>query len=345
MNPLQPRLAALRRRLRLVVTFRGLCLFLSLLLASSILAGWLDWRMPGHLPSLMRALILVASVSGAGVIGYLFLLKPLLSPTDDLSLALGIENYYPSLIDSLASTVEFLEIPEESEASGSAGLRRAAIQQTLRQLKEINFNRVVDTRGVRTAGLSLIVCGVLGITLVALHPLLAWTALERLAVPFGSRDWPRQTQLEISLEPYTRIARGEPFEIHGQVYGVIPDQAVITFEGLSPAKQSYNVLHDPDADVGLLTARLDRAEKSFRLQVQAHDAVSGCYEVEVLPPPVLVPLEGRPSPQVTLEFPLYTDLPATDLPEGSGNIEAVAGTRVRLRAAADRRLSAAWIDS
>src|SRR6266852_4318420 len=136
-----------RHRPRLVVTFRGLCLFLSLLLASSILAGWLDWRMPGHLPSLMRALILVASVSGAGVIGYLFLLKPLLSPTDDLSLALGIENYYPSLIDSLASTVEFLEIPEESEASGSAGLRRAAIQQTLRQLKEINFNRVVDTRG------------------------------------------------------------------------------------------------------------------------------------------------------------------------------------------------------
>src|SRR2546429_4528622 len=29
-----------------------------------------------------------------------------------------------------------------------------------------------DTRGVRTAGLSLIVCGVVGVTLVTLHPLL-----------------------------------------------------------------------------------------------------------------------------------------------------------------------------
>src|SRR5262249_43333204 len=89
---------------------------------------------------------------------------------------------------------------------------------------------------------------------------------------------------------------------------------------------------------------VDRAEKSFRFQVQANDAVSTWYEVEVLPPPVLVPLEGRPSPQVTLDFPRYTDLSTVDLPEGSGNIESVAGTHVRLRAAADRRLSSAWIE-
>jgi hypothetical protein len=344
MNPLQPRLAALRRRLRLVITFRGASLFLSLLLASSILAGWLDWRMPGHLPSLVRALILVTSLSAGGVILHRLLLEPLLSPTDDLSLALRVEDHYPSLIDSLASTVEFLEMPDESEASGSAGLRRAAVQQTLRHLKEVNFNRVVDTRGVRTAGLSLIVCGVVGVALVVFQPLLAWTALERLAVPFGNRDWPRQTQLDIHLDSHTRIARSEPFEIHGQVRGVIPDQAIFIFEGLSPPRQTYNILRDRDSNQGVFTARLDRAEKSFRLQVQANDAVSGWYEVEVLPPPVLVPLDGRPSPQVTLEFPLYTDLPTTDLPEGSGNIEAVAGTRVRFRAAADRRLSAAWID-
>src|SRR5260370_24544735 len=98
MNPLQPRLAALRRRLRLVVTFRGVCLFLSLLLASAVLAGWLDWRMPGHLPSLVRALILVISLSGAVVILYRFVLQPLFLPADDLNLALRIEDHYPSLI-------------------------------------------------------------------------------------------------------------------------------------------------------------------------------------------------------------------------------------------------------
>lgn len=376
MNPVQLRLATLRRRLRLVVTFRGVALFLSILLASAIMAGWLDWRLLGHLPSLVRALMLVATLGAAGFVGYRFLLQPLLSRTDDLSLALRIENHYPALIDSLASTVEFLEIPEESEKSGSAGLRRAAVEQTLRHLQEINFNRVVDTRGVRAIGLSMVACGILAVTLIVLRPQMAMTALARLAVPFGSRDWPRETQLTLNLDPYTRIARGEPLEIHGQIRGMIPDQATITFEGLAPdpddrnaglrlapapssetrqppdAKRmstgrmtrSYNISHDQDANEGFLTARVDRAEKSFRLQVQANDAVSEWHEVLVLPPPALVPLEGRPSPQVTLDFPRYTDLSTADLPEGSGNIEAVAGTHVRFRAAADRRLSSAWIE-
>src|SRR5262249_44946810 len=58
---------------------------------------------------------------------------------------------------------------------------------------------------------------------------------------------------------------------------------------------------------------------------------------------VLVPLDGRPSPQLHLDFPAYTDLSATDLPDGSGVIECVAGTRVTLRAATDRPVDRAWI--
>jgi hypothetical protein len=360
MNPLQQRLAALRRRFRLVVMVRGLALFLSILLSSAIIVGWLDWRLPGHLPALVRAVMLVLSLSAAGVVAYRYWIYPLSRPADDLSLALQIENHFPVLTDSLASTVEFLTMPEGSEESGSPGLRMAAVEQTLRHLNDINFNRVVDTRGLRSASLAGASLSILAAALILMHPLLAVTAFARLTVPFGDRDWPRQTQLVLNVEPHTRLARGEPFEIHGQVQGVIPDQAVITFEGTDSStsvahtnsrrkaadrsSRSYNVLPDRDANQGVLVARVDRAEKSFRFQVQANDAFSAWYEVEVLPPPTLVPLEGRPSPQVTLDFPRYTDLTTADLPEGSGNIESVAGTRVRLRAAADRRLSSAWIE-
>src|SRR5262249_32329973 len=52
----------------------------------------------------------------------------------------------------------------------------------------------------------------------------------------------------------------------------------------------------------------------------------------------------RPSPQVRLDFPAYTDLSPEYLPDGSGNVEAVAGTVVTLRAAADRPLRSAWIE-
>ena len=55
----------------------------------------------------------------------------------------------------------------------------------------------------------------------------------------------------------------------------------------------------------------------FRFRLLAND---GSYpprpgswqEVEVLPPPKLVDLEGHPSPQIELEVPAYTDLPSPE---------------------------------
>src|SRR3989442_450842 len=88
MDPLHIRLARLRRRLRLVIALRGICLLLSIVLATVIVAGWIDWRLPGHLPSLVRAFILVTTLSAGGLIGYRFLLGPLFRRADDLSLAL-----------------------------------------------------------------------------------------------------------------------------------------------------------------------------------------------------------------------------------------------------------------
>src|SRR5262249_20945146 len=72
---------------------------------------------------------------------------------------------------------------------------------------------------------------------------------------------------------------------------------------------------------------------------------SEVFNVEVLPPPVLVAINGQPSPQIQLHFPVYTDLPSpqTQTP-GAGNVEAVTGTSVTLPAASDRRLRRAWIE-
>src|SRR4051794_11591543 len=105
-NPLRARLAAVRRRLFLVVGLRGVCAVAAVLAATVVAAGLIDWRF--HLPNLIRALFLVGGLSGAGCLALRLLLRPLAGRTDDLSLALKVEELYPSLNDSLASTVEFL---------------------------------------------------------------------------------------------------------------------------------------------------------------------------------------------------------------------------------------------
>jgi hypothetical protein len=88
-------------------------------LLAALWAGLVDWsfyRLGGDLPSLVRAVILVTGLSLTGLIAYRLLLAPLAARADDLSLALRIEARYPALNDALASTVQFLQQPADSEA-------------------------------------------------------------------------------------------------------------------------------------------------------------------------------------------------------------------------------------
>src|SRR4051794_27151560 len=92
---LEQRLAALRRRIWMVATFRGAAWLVAVVLFTLVCDGLLDWRL--HLPSLVRAFVLVALLGGAGLVVRRLLWRPLSEPRDDLSLALRVEERYPGL--------------------------------------------------------------------------------------------------------------------------------------------------------------------------------------------------------------------------------------------------------
>jgi hypothetical protein len=61
-------------------------------------------------------------------------------------------------------------------------------------------------------------------------------------------------------------------------------------------------------------------------------------------PPQLASLGGKPSPQIVVRQPRYTDLPEfVKLAEGTGNLDVIAGSHITLRAATDRPITRAWI--
>ncbi|HZZ82589.1 MAG TPA: hypothetical protein VFE62_29085, partial [Gemmataceae bacterium] len=338
---LRQRLAALRRRLRFVATVRGSGLLLTVLLATAVIAGLFDWRW--HLPALVRAVVLVGTMVGSVIVAYRYLFRPLSAPSDDLSLALRVEEEYPLLNDSLASTVQFLERGTQAESS-SAVLEREAVKRALGRAAGCDFGKVINKRGLAWAGVSGGVFTALTVALITLSPSLATTAFLRLANPFGDIDWPKKTQLEIE-EPRSRIGRNEAFEVRGTVHGVIPSQAVVIFrfDGFPNLEHHCDIRTD-ESGVGHLNTRLPagRVERNFRFHVKANDALSPEYLVEVLPPPSLVALDGKPSPLLTLTYPAYTDLPSPEaLSPGIGNIDAVVGTAVQLRARVDRPLARA----
>src|SRR5262249_48447116 len=144
-------------------------------------------------------------------------------------------------------------------------------------------------------------------------------------------------------------ARGAAFEIRATFRGAVPVQATIEYRfwGASPVEHLHEITRAEGAPEGLLVARLEpgHVQRNFRFQVRANDAVSDWREVEVLSRRQLVPFAGRPSPQIHVSYPAYTGLAAQELPDGGTSIEMIAGTQVALRAAVNRRLARAWLES
>lgn len=349
MHSLQHRLASVRRRWRFMVLVRGVSAAAAVVVGSAALLGLLDYAL--HLPSLARAYGLVAILGAAAYVGFRWLVVPFWRRCDDLSLAIQIEDAYPELNDALASTVQFLE----NDVPGSPSMRQKAVDRAMDVTADLDFGRILDRRTMLWCTLAMFGALALGGHFAWNHPELSRTAVLRLVEPFGYHTWTR-----IGLEqPPTRIAVGQPFRLRGQVEGIIPAQVRFEIEGLNPADKKFEkrsekvapVKFDPHTRVGSLVTALDVTQHKgkFRFRVLGNDGRypldKTWHEVDVVPPPMFVELNGKPSPQVTLFLPDYTDLPSPQqLSPGQRHLEFIQGTQVLFQAAVDRPLSAAWID-
>jgi hypothetical protein len=340
---LRQRLAALRRRRRLVVAVRGAGFTLTVLLLCASLACYLDWLY--HLSALYRAVLLVVLLVHTVLVAYGSLLRPLQERSDDLSLALRVEEQYPNLNDALASAVEFLN-QATPPAGESAAARREAVRRALGRSASCDFKRIIDHRGLWWACGEAVTVLALAVTLVAVYPAAAATALARLAVPFGTFEWPRLTQVELGEVP-RHIGFNEGFELRGKVTGVIPARVTVVFryDSFPMEEETVNVTSVGGQATFKKKWDAGRFSSGFHVRVRANDAESREYDVEVRQPPELIDLNGEPSPQLVLDIPPYTGLATPQhQPPGSGKVEAIAGTRVTLHAAANGRLDRAWIE-
>ncbi|MGL4552588.1 MAG: hypothetical protein ACRC33_15555, partial [Gemmataceae bacterium] len=340
-DKLRGRLAALRRQLRFVAGWRGAAYLVALVLAAVLLVGLIDYLY--DLYPLVRAVALAATLTGVGLVVWKSLLVPLARPADDLSLALRIEERHPTLNDALASTVQFLDQGKIPEGE-SAPMRREMVRRTIGRVGSLDFNKIVDRQGLRTASLGaasfLLLCAAFGWA----APELSAKAVWRLATPFSAVQWPKKTRIELE-QVVRRIGRNREYRVSGVVRGVVPKEGSfdVSFDGLSVQRRAFTVRAEEDGSFAV-SIKPEEVTRSFRFKVTANDAATEEHRVEVLPLPQLDTLDGKPSPQLTLAFPAYTDLPSPKrLPPGSGNVDAVAGTVVEFRAAADRPLKRAWV--
>jgi len=340
------RLGWIRWRLRAVGLVTGLCLSAAALIGGAALAGWLDWKL--HFPALVRAILLIGLLCGTAAIVWLQLLSPLRRPAGNLALALQVERQNPHLNDLLASAVQFLDQPPADESISSPLLRKIAVRQALGEADRCDFGEIVDRRPMYWSIIGVAIALAVFVPPLAVAPNLAKTALFRFFAPFGVKAFPAKTTLRV-YQPDSfphRMAVGEAFEIRAEVRGQVPDRGMLTLwiDGAPPSEQTWLIDRDAEGN-GRFIARIEpsRIQRNFKIRLRVGDADTDWLAVQVLPPPELAPLDGRPSPQIRLDFPAYTDLGPRQLPDGASSWEAVAGTSVSLRAATNRPIARGWV--
>ena len=342
-------LAHLGRTRKLVAVAAGSFALVAVVLVCVTLAGVLDVAF--HLPPLARALALAITLSLGGIIWFRGVARALALRTDSLSIAVELEEKYPVLNDALASAISFLDDRDAEERGVSNRLQAAAIRSAHRLADRYEFRRMVPTGACwRTAwafGLAVAVA----VPLILVNRERAATAFVRLTDPFGLHPWPTKTRIEI-LSPANlpiRIPKGEPFELKFVVRGVIKDRATVTFHlnAGDEFEEQYPLAvgNDPNhASAAVVSTKVDpnRLPNSFTFRVVSNDADTEWQKVEVVPPPRLIPLDGRASPRFWIVPPAYTGLPSRELPEGEV-LAFPVGSVVSMRAATDVRLSAATL--
>jgi hypothetical protein len=339
-----------RRRARVTLLASGAAWLVAAVGGLIVAAALLDRSI--HLDSpAVRLGLLAAIVAGAAIIGWRYLIAPVVFPISDAALAMKIEERFPRFREGLASSLQFLN-SQCDPALGSPALQRQAIQETVGLANSIDMTQAVQgtpPRPVLGAAAGVLLAAVV---LVCVAPADALLAAERLFLPYSASPWPQRTNLRyLSLEfgpvdpendsPF-KVVRGRKLDLLVEDrHGRLPDDVFLEYrlpdesELREPLRHAS--LRDPSGvlhDVCLLSLPADRGPVWFRV-VGGDDHSLPESEMQVVLPPIVEALE------VVLTPPRYTGRPVERLAPGDGKIRGIVGTQVAFHAHVSKPLAAA----
>ncbi len=321
-HPLQQKIDQLRRRTRRRAVFYGLGLTFATLLGATIAAGCLDFLLQFQDRGL-RILISLAVLCAFCWAFRRLAVPALLMRLRDADLALRIERHFPSLKNQLISAVEFLRVPSNDPAAGSALLRQTVVEQVAAEASPLDFSEILDrqpiTRTIGALAASLLAAAML----IAVDPVASHIAVTRLANPWGNAAWPKANHLTLR-RPVDRVARGQTFQVEVvDARGArLPSMVRIhyRFDGADDTivEETEN-LHIAG---GVATARRENVLRPFAFRVEGGDDSSmPWFNVQVVEPPAIESLSLRLIP------PPYTGLPPMS---SERHIRAIVGTLVQM---------------
>ncbi|MFO0897119.1 MAG: hypothetical protein U0836_06770 [Pirellulales bacterium] len=316
-------LARLRAAIRRYVLVQGLAravVWLGLMFWLSLAVDWFFEPPVG-----LRAAVLAIAGLGLAAVLYRDVLRRLIAPLADTSLALVLERRFPQLGGSLATAVE-LEPSEEKASELTRRMLAHSLHQAVERSSGLPLAEVFDRRPLvrAVAGAGLLALSIVALAIVSTPSLQVWYARN---VRLAEVRWPRKTSLSVAgfKDGRVRIARGSDFDLMVQADArkTLPRVVQVRYVTEEGARGRDNLSQVGQASAGDAAQTYVHTFKgvlvSIDLDIRGGDDRLSGLRIEVV---------DSPTAAVTLDvaYPAYTQraaargLPASSLmtfPQGS----------------------------
>jgi hypothetical protein len=306
---------------------------LSFLLIVTVLDHWIVSLGTG---GRWTALALLAC--GAGWYLVRVVLPVLFGRVNPLFAARTIEHSDPSLKNSLINFLLF----RSDRAGVRSGVYQALEQRAAADLSHVPVDTAVDRS--RLIKIGYVLAGVLAVcaAYTILAPKSPFQSMARILAPWADIDRPSRVRIEEVQPGNVEVFQGERIVVSADCYDLRRDEPVtVQYTTLDEQRGRQSATMQPVAGNLRHECRLPLDDEGFQRDVmywlEAGDARTPAYRVRVIPAPVIL-VES-----IEYEYPPYTKLPKRVV-ERQGDIKAVEGTRITVRARANQPILAAVLE-
>ena len=242
----------------------------------------------------------------------------------------------------MVSAIEFGA--RESTDPIEAHMLQRLLEDTTQRTEGIDFKATIDhsrtRKHVGIAALVFVGCCVLSL----LFPKEIHTSLLRVFTPWEKTDPILTTHL--TVEPgNARILRGKSLPIHVTVTGKSTEKVVLTYHNTHESDPTTTETETPEQQINMLRNPSDKRGFAYEIfnidadmeyYIVANEVASERYTVEVFDMPRVAEIS------VAYTYPAYTRLKPV-VQTGTGDIQAVVGTRAELKIVTNKAIQTASI--
>lgn len=245
------------------------------------------------------------------------------------TIAISLENAYPSLRSRLVSAFDFLSI-DANKFGYSEAIVRAAVEDASDKIKDLRVKKIAPINRIRDRFAHLGGALILTIGLAAAFPATFYNGAYRTLTPF--KNLPKPTYTTLIIEPGdTTITKYDDLKISISVIGRIPHE-IFVFRSFDGGKErGFLALKNPKNE-RQWTFIFDDVKRDFTFRVEGGDFSSEKYFVKVIDRPRILTIA------LTLDYPDYTGIETQRIEENDGTVDVPYGTHVKFDARFSKKI-------